>query len=178
MSARSPSATWASTSPVAGLRLGKVFPDTASTHRPSISIRFGPPSRNAGRAWVFVVAGVGDGPRRDYPAEPRSPPLPSSLASHESALPVARERNDGSLAALLAGQPLLGSMDPPASPAPQLQVVDDRPASDPRGQLGPDGVRRVHAPQRRAHQGPAHVVPERRLVLLRCQAVTPEVRVG
>lgn len=44
MSSRSPSATCASSSPVAGLRLSNVLPDAAATHRPSISISFALPS--------------------------------------------------------------------------------------------------------------------------------------
>src|SRR5262245_18537394 len=52
MSSVSPSATLASTSPVAGLMLSNVLPETASTHFPPISIFLDRPSR---KGWGGVI---------------------------------------------------------------------------------------------------------------------------
>ena len=57
MSTESPSATDASFSPVEGLKLSKVLPEADNSHLPSISIRFGLPSRN-GCTSVMIFIGV------------------------------------------------------------------------------------------------------------------------
>jgi hypothetical protein len=54
MSSASPSATVANKSPVAGLRLSKVFPDADLTHSPLISIRLNWPSAYTWRTAVMV----------------------------------------------------------------------------------------------------------------------------
>src|SRR6185436_4076485 len=193
MSTRSPSATWASVSPVAGLMLGKVLPDAAATHFPSINIFFGPLSRKAGRtpaaeAVFVVITGFLLVPRsiratlRGY--SPRQCPLPSSLSSSRrqahrqppTLIPPRRHRL--LLTALLARQPLLGPVSSLAPATPQCRILHDRAAPDPGGQIGAERVQRVHGPQRRDHQRATDVVAERRLVLLGGQPVAPQVRVG
>src|SRR5271166_6350742 len=58
MSSRSPSATLAITSPVAGLYDGNVLPDAASTNLPSINILRGLPTKSCTRLCICGATAV------------------------------------------------------------------------------------------------------------------------
>src|SRR5262245_28566151 len=176
MSARSPSATWASTSPVAGLRLGKVLPDTASTHFPSISIRFSVPSRNAGRAPVIVpvvivviralllrLSSVGDCGQLELSRE-----APSRIADCRDGMLLDR---------FLPGQTLFQAMrSSPALPA-KLGVLVKRLTPDSGRQIDAEGVGRMNLAQAGYHQRAPPVVTEACFVGIRREAVSSQVRV-